>query len=657
MSLFVLTPRATLGMWNKVCNMVPTLYIGALFNKMKRVALILLLSQHVLGDKVKLRKHRKTGGVHGRMLSGEAGDSCQYANDGECDVPEYCDAGTDTTDCCSTVPPTSGEQILQDGISGCNCGSAWYPNTVFDANSGCVCDASKGFTQTGSNWYECGCATGFEEVNGECKTSLGGLGEQVNSCPGGSVLNGGGLVTARGFSELYLGTPLDYGYPYTSAGFLEDPTCSFGGNFDDPCSPTDTWIQTDFEPTCLCQTRTDNSNTVPQIFDENNNCVQVTQTIVESDASCGDRGDLDERMCKQVGHWQKRFSLEPFFETPLTVAVWKEPPSGVTFQLFASDDRDISGNVDAHSGATAYEIQDIDVLGDTTTITTDTISMDSGGRAGAWKHCIDTGINFYKDGNNGKGCRVKSSTMDVLYEIISAINNMGLPPTLTYKSTSFCSSAGFNSEPDVPDSEWDTREFQICRCAIGERWTGAECVCDASRGFSGSPCRCEDGYEVLGDTCVETCSPGQELTGGTCTNCDAGKYSVDGQACINCGAGKYNEQEGSTAEAACKDCDAGKYSNQLGQDACTDCAAGKYNEQLGSTVEDACTNCAEGKYNTQEGSTAEDACTDCDVGTYSEAGEACNPCDAGKYNFFAGQGCIDVSLEGLIGGYKHLQNC
>jgi hypothetical protein len=481
-----------------------------------------------------------------------------------------------------------------------------------------------------------------QHVLGE--TSLGGLGEQVNSCPGGSELNGGGLVTARGFSELYLGTPLEGVYPASTAGdVLYDPTCEEDGNSDDTCSPTDTWIQTDFEPTCLCQNRTDNSNAVPQIFDENNNCVQVTQTIVESGTSCGDRGDLDERMCKQVGHWQKRFSLEPFFDTPLTVAVYNEPPSGVTFQLFASDDRDISGKVQ-------YSEPDFTSVVHSLIKTYGTISMDSGGRAGAWKHCIDTGINFYKDGNNGNGCRVKSSTTHVQYTILDS--HIGDTLQLYY-STSFCSSAGFNSEPDVPGSEWDTREFQICRCAIGEKWTGSECVCDDSRGFSGSACSCQEGYEVLGDTCVEICLPGQELTGTTCTNCDAGKYSVDGQACINCGAGKYNEQEGSTAEAACKVCDAGKYNDQLGQDACKDCAAGKYNEQEG---QETCTNCAKGKYNDQLG---QDACTDCDVGKYNDqlGQDACKDCAAGKYNFFAGEPCRDVSLQGLIGGYKHLQNC
>jgi len=32
------------------------------------------------------------------------GDSCRYANDGECDEPKYCDDGTDTTDCSSGRP-------------------------------------------------------------------------------------------------------------------------------------------------------------------------------------------------------------------------------------------------------------------------------------------------------------------------------------------------------------------------------------------------------------------------------------------------------------------------------------------------------------------------------------------------------------------------
>ena len=33
----------------------------------------------------------------------QADDSCEYSNDGECDEPEYCLIGTDTTDCNSEL--------------------------------------------------------------------------------------------------------------------------------------------------------------------------------------------------------------------------------------------------------------------------------------------------------------------------------------------------------------------------------------------------------------------------------------------------------------------------------------------------------------------------------------------------------------------------
>ncbi len=33
----------------------------------------------------------------------QADDSCEYSNDGECDEPEYCMMGTDTTDCNSEL--------------------------------------------------------------------------------------------------------------------------------------------------------------------------------------------------------------------------------------------------------------------------------------------------------------------------------------------------------------------------------------------------------------------------------------------------------------------------------------------------------------------------------------------------------------------------
>jgi hypothetical protein len=33
------------------------------------------------------------------MIVASGDNSCRYANDGECDVPQYCAVGTDATDC------------------------------------------------------------------------------------------------------------------------------------------------------------------------------------------------------------------------------------------------------------------------------------------------------------------------------------------------------------------------------------------------------------------------------------------------------------------------------------------------------------------------------------------------------------------------------
>ena len=61
------------------------------------------------------------GGVLGGLgsLGGLGGalagpDSCEYANDGECDEPNLCDVGTDTTDCGGIAAPTLGQQSTGD---------------------------------------------------------------------------------------------------------------------------------------------------------------------------------------------------------------------------------------------------------------------------------------------------------------------------------------------------------------------------------------------------------------------------------------------------------------------------------------------------------------------------------------------------------------
>eukprot|EP01051_Picozoa_sp_SAG22_P005321 SAG22_NODE_312_length_12614_cov_4.783540_9_plen_2027_part_00 len=60
-------------------------------------------------DKCKEAETDRTGHGHAdgsrhRQLQG-SGDSCRYANDGECDEPRYCTTGTDSSDCAGPSPP------------------------------------------------------------------------------------------------------------------------------------------------------------------------------------------------------------------------------------------------------------------------------------------------------------------------------------------------------------------------------------------------------------------------------------------------------------------------------------------------------------------------------------------------------------------------
>jgi hypothetical protein len=60
----------------------------------------------------------------------DAGDTCRWANDGACDVPSYCAAGTDDTDC--GTPPTE-TQSGYDGPASCP-----IPETVCTAARICL---------------------------------------------------------------------------------------------------------------------------------------------------------------------------------------------------------------------------------------------------------------------------------------------------------------------------------------------------------------------------------------------------------------------------------------------------------------------------------------------------------------------------------------
>ena len=60
----------------------------------------------------------------------DAGDTCRWANDGACDVPSHCAAGTDDTDC--GTPPTE-TQSGYDGPASCP-----IPETVCNAARICL---------------------------------------------------------------------------------------------------------------------------------------------------------------------------------------------------------------------------------------------------------------------------------------------------------------------------------------------------------------------------------------------------------------------------------------------------------------------------------------------------------------------------------------
>ena len=49
---------------------------------------------------------KKPAGTPSRSAHVALFSTCQYENDGECDVPQHCPEGTDTADCGSTVRKT-----------------------------------------------------------------------------------------------------------------------------------------------------------------------------------------------------------------------------------------------------------------------------------------------------------------------------------------------------------------------------------------------------------------------------------------------------------------------------------------------------------------------------------------------------------------------
>lgn len=60
----------------------------------------------------------------GVVTSGGGDDSCEWANDGECDEPEYCDPGTDVTDCSQgSEPIDAADDDAADGDADADSGA------------------------------------------------------------------------------------------------------------------------------------------------------------------------------------------------------------------------------------------------------------------------------------------------------------------------------------------------------------------------------------------------------------------------------------------------------------------------------------------------------------------------------------------------------
>jgi hypothetical protein len=126
---------------------------------------------------------RQSDGCH---RCGGGGNSCRYANDGECDEPAYCDQGTDSVDCgggsngsCPphTHPSSDGDGCTCDGGysvnaagTACEPSSGGCPPHAHREGDGCACDGgySVNAAQTG-----CEAAGGTEDScayakDGEC---------------------------------------------------------------------------------------------------------------------------------------------------------------------------------------------------------------------------------------------------------------------------------------------------------------------------------------------------------------------------------------------------------------------------------------------------------------------------------------------------------
>ena len=120
-----------------------------------------------------------------READGQPDDSCPYANDGECDDPGPCPAGTDTTDCASRRGEESGESAQNDQPDD----SCKY------ANDGVCDDDDPGLCAPGTDATDCASRRGEEvaearetdnQPDDSCPYANDGECDDPGPCPAGT---------------------------------------------------------------------------------------------------------------------------------------------------------------------------------------------------------------------------------------------------------------------------------------------------------------------------------------------------------------------------------------------------------------------------------------------------------------------------------------
>lgn len=122
-------------------------------------------------------------------------DSCASANDGECDEPQYCDFGTDTTDCRAArlCEPQCGAQVCGiDPVCGSSCG-ACSGNQTCNSDGQCIDDSCT----ADCSGRTCGADPVCGESCGTCggaEVCDGSTGQCASPCEAGRTLCDGTCV-------------------------------------------------------------------------------------------------------------------------------------------------------------------------------------------------------------------------------------------------------------------------------------------------------------------------------------------------------------------------------------------------------------------------------------------------------------------------------